>query len=408
MFEDVVIAGYGTAVQRLPLAPDEAPLSTVAMINAATRRALEMAQIDRRQVDCLLTHRPPAGDSFLLFGQKLVAEMKIAPTSTTAIMNHGAGMLSALKYGAMLLEHRLARYVLCPSGDAAAAWLDNSVAVNANTEADAHFEAPYRPITPALYGQAGQRYVYENDISEEDLARVCVDMRANALDHPEAMMRDRGPLTVEDVISSPMIASPSRLLHCAPWYKGSRAGAIVLSRREDAPPSDRPRVHVRAVGETVTHEHISGRLGLSGFGPWKDGPRLAVTGAYPAARQAYEYAGFGIEDVDVIATPVPFAFLMMMILEDLGLCDRGAAAAFVASGALRAPGGPGAPAINTNGGSLSFGQSYLNCVMDQLLEVVQQLDGSSLGRQVENARRGLVHSHGGVMAAHTVALLETA
>jgi acetyl-CoA acetyltransferase len=390
MFEDVVIAGYGTAVQRLPLGADEAPLSTTAIINAAVRRALEMAEIDRRQVDCLLTHRPPAGDSFLLFGQKLVAELKIAPTSTTAIMNHGAGMISALKYGAMLLEHRLARYVLCPSGDAAPAWLDNSVAVNANTEADAHFEAPYRPITPALYAQAGQRYVYENEITEEDLARVCVDMRANALEHPEAMMRDRGPLTVEEVISSPMIASPSRLLHCAPWYKGSRAGAIVLSRREDAPSTGRPLIHVRAVGETVTHEHISGRLGLSGFGPWQDGPRLAVTG------------------VDVVATPVPFAFLLMMILEDLGLCDRGGAPAFVASGALRAAGRPGAPAINTNGGSLSFGQSYLNCVMDQVLEVVQQLDGTALGRRVEGARRGLVHSHGGVMAAHTVALLETA
>jgi acetyl-CoA acetyltransferase len=166
-------------------------------------------------------------------------------------------------------------------------------------------------------------------------------------------------------------------------------------------------VHVRAVGETVTHEHISGRLGLSGFGPWTEGPRLGVTAAYPAARQAYEFAGFGIEDVDVVATPVPFAFLLMMIVEDLGLCERGGAPAFVASGGLRAPGGPGTPAINTNGGSLSFGQSYLNCVMDQLLEVVAQLDGSALGRRVDRARRGLVHSHGGVMAAHTVALLET-
>jgi acetyl-CoA acetyltransferase len=131
-----------------------------------------------------------------------------------------------------------------------------------------------------------------------------------------------------------------------------------------------------------------------------------VTGAYPAAQQAYEFAGFGIDDVDVVATPVPFAFLVMMILEDLGLCERGGAPGFVASGALRAAGAPGAPAINTNGGSLSFGQSYLNCVMDQLLEVVQQLDGSARGRQVDGARRGLVHSHGGVMAAHTVALLE--
>src|ERR1700685_3440550 len=124
-FENVIIAGYGQAVQQFPLADGESPMTTTALIGEASRRALASAGIDRRQVDALFTHRPPAGETFTQFGQKLLADMKIAPTSTTAVMNHGAGMLSALKYGALLIESGLARYVLCVSGDAMPLWVDS-------------------------------------------------------------------------------------------------------------------------------------------------------------------------------------------------------------------------------------------------------------------------------------------
>ncbi|MFT5138937.1 MAG: acetyl-CoA acetyltransferase [Rhodothermales bacterium] len=405
-FEDVIIAGHGSAVQRLPLQAGEEPKSTVRLINEATRVALEMADIDRRQVDALFTHRSPGGDTFNQWSQKLVAELKIAPKSSTAITNHGGGLLSGLKYGALLLERGLANYVLILSGDASPVMLRDLVLQTANIEADLHFEAPYGPITPALYAQFGQRFVYEHGIKEEDLAQVCVDLRANALQHPEATMRSKGPLTVEQVMASPMIASPNRLLHCAPFYKGSRAGAVLLTRAENNINPDGSATYVRALGETVTHEHVIGRFGLGGFGPWKERPNVTVSGAYAAAQQAYEFGGFGPDDVDVVSSSVPFAFHVMMILEDLGLCERGGSAEFVARGGLRAKGGPGSPLILPNGGSLSFGQSAINCIMDALLEGIQQLDGTALGLKAPDATRALVHAHGGVMACNTVALLE--
>jgi acetyl-CoA acetyltransferase len=400
-FNNVVVAGYASAVQKVPLAEGEEALSTVGIVCKAVREALRRAGIDRRQIDALFTHRPPLGDSFLLFGQKLVAELKIAPTATTSFMNHGAGMISSLKYGSLLIEAGLADYVLCPSGDAAATAVTDPVALNANVEADAHFEAPYDPITPALYGQFGQRFVHERGLTDEDLAMVAVAMRAKAIQHPEAAMRDRGPLTIDQVIASPMIASPSRLLHCAPWYPHSRGGAIILTRAENLP--EGPKTYVRAVGDGVTHEHISGRMGLYGFGPWSDGPNLTTTGACLAARQALEFAGLSIDNMDVIETAVPFAFLVGMVIEDLGLCERGGIAEYLRAGGLdrsaRVP-------INTNGGMLSFGQSYLNCVMDQMIEALQQLDGTALGETVPGAKRALVHSHGGCNAAHSAVIFE--
>jgi len=400
-FRNVAVASYAMVTQHMPLADGDVAKSTVAIISDAVRLALARAGIERRQIDALFTHRPPMGDAFMLFGQKLLAELKIAPSSTTAIMNHGAGMLSCLKYGALLLEAGLADYVLCPSGDAGAALPVDAVAYNATIESDAHFEAPYDPITPSLYGQFAQRFVYERELSEEDLATVSVSMRARAIDHPEAQMRSRGPLTIEQVIASPMIASPSRLLHCAPWYRHSRAGAIILTRAENLPAG--PKIFLRSVGECVTHEHVTGRMGLYGFGPWKDGPNLTTTGAHLAGKQALSFAGLGIEDIDVLETVVPFAFAIPMILEDLGVIEKGGSREFLRQGGLDAK---GKLAFNTNGGMLSFGQSFLNCVMDQAVEALQQLDGTALGRQADNPSIAMVHSHGGVLAGHTVAIFE--
>jgi acetyl-CoA acetyltransferase len=175
------------------------------------------------------------------------------------------------------------------------------------------------------------------------------------------------------------------------------------AREENLPPG--PKTYLRAVGESVTHEHISGRMGLYGFGPWADGPSLTTTGAYLAGRQAFEFSGFSIRDVDVLETVVPFAFLIPMVLEELGVCERGGSAEYLRQGGLDSPSARG---FNTNGGMLSFGQSFLNCVMDQLIEALEQLDGTAKGRRVEAPKVAMVHSHGGVMAANTVALFERA
>ncbi|MGH3759328.1 thiolase family protein [Actinophytocola sp.] len=402
-FEDIVVAGYAAAAQTLPLAPDERPKSTLGLVNEAIGGAVDMAGVDRRRIDAVITHRPPSADHVLQFNQKIVEELKIAPTSTTSITNHGAGMLSGFKYGALLLERGLADYVLLASGDAGALWIHDEAGQNANLESDTHFEAPYKPITPALYAQVGQRYLYERKIGEEALAHIAVENRKWALRHPDATMRHKGELTKQQVLESPMIASPSRLLHCAPFYKGGRAGAVVLARAADVPWTGRPAILVRSVGECVTHEYISGRMGLYGFGPWADGPNLTVTAAALAARQAYEFGEISAADLDIVNTPLPFAFAILMVLEELELCPPGQVADWVLGGGIDFDGGL---PFNTHGGSLSFGQSHLNCIMDCVIESLEQLDGVAKGRQVEDPRTALVHSHGGVLAAHTVAIFE--
>ena len=96
---------------------------------------------------------------------------------------------------------------------------------------------------------------------------------------------------------------------------------------------------------------------------------------------------------------MPFTYANMMMLEDLGFCEKGEGASFVRDGGIDFD--TGLP-FNTNGGYLSFGQAANG--MHTATEAVQQLRGEAMGKQVEGANRALVHFHGGAMSAHSVAL----
>ena len=180
-------------------------------------------------------------------------------------------------------------------------------------------------------------------------------------------MRRKGPITVEDVLASPLIASPLRLLDCSSWYTGGGVGsAVVITSAERARDTDRP-VYISGFGQCTTHEWVTDRLGLFGIEPSVE-PNLVTTGAKVAAADAYALAGMTPDDVDLVETSAPFTFLNMIMLEDLGFCEKGEGKDFVAGGGVAFDGGL---PFNTNGGYLSFGQAANG--MHMALEAVQQL-----------------------------------
>ena len=170
------------------------------------------------------------------FNQRVVNELKVSPTLSSEITSHGAGALGGLQYAAMAVLTGSADYVLCTSGDASGLLLapGSKFSSSAAGEADPQFEAIYGPSTPSLYAQAAQRYLYESGATNEHMAMVGVENRKWALHQPDAAMRYKGPITVEDVLNSPMIASPLHMLDCAPWYPGAIATAMVVTSRERA------------------------------------------------------------------------------------------------------------------------------------------------------------------------------
>jgi len=208
-------------------------------------------------------------------------------------------------------------------------------------------------------------------------------------------MRSKGPLTVEDVLASKMLASPIRILDSSTWFKGGFGTAVIVTRADKVSREHNP-IYISGFGEAVTHEWLTDRMHFSGVEPALTA-NLHTTGAKVAADRAYAMAGLTPGDIDLAETSVPFTFANMMALEDLGFCKKGEGKDFVRGGGISYD--TGLP-FNTNGGYLSFGQAPHG--MHMAVEAIQQLRGQAQGKQVTQARRGLAHFHGGPLAGHCV------
>jgi len=216
---------------------------------------------------------------------------------------------------------------------------------------------------------AAARHMFEFGTTAEQLASVAVSDRAWAELNPAALRRK--PLTVEDVLASPMIASPLHRDECALVSDG--AAALVLDAR---PSAQAAVVRVIGYGEVHTHNTLFGASSLT------------ATAAGQSVRDAMTEAGVKLADIDLVGLYDAFAILPIVLLEDLGFCRKGDGGRFVADGHTM-PGGD--LPMNTQGGGLSHCHpGYYGMFL--LVEAVRQLRGACGGRQVPDANIALCHA----------------
>lgn len=401
MPDTVAIAGYGDAY--VDEGDETSPLELAV---EAVRNALEDANIDIDAIDSVLTGRRPIADYRPQWNNILASYLSIPTRHSTQVTNHLAGVTGTLKHAYAAIESGMAETVLCVASDSAASAGDSASSAEAVTDLDVHetYEAPYGPSMPGIYGLFAQRHMHEYGTTREQAARVAVEARKWGTRHPEATMSGKEEISVQDVLDARTIAEPFGLLDCAPFGPAGTAGAMIVTssdRAEDCQPNP---VYVRGVGEYNTHEKVTERMALRDQPPHEDGPDLTTTGAREAARQAYSMANLTSDDVDVVEPSMPFSGIGVLLLEDLGFCEKGEGGAFVANGGIDFDGGL---PVNTNGGWLSFGQPIISGPMDLIVEGVRQLRGEALGVQVPGADVALAHGVGGPLACHSVALLST-
>jgi acetyl-CoA acetyltransferase len=252
------------------------------------------------------------------------------------------------------------------------------------------FEAPYASLRPSgMYALAAQRHMHEFGTTPEQLAEVAVAAREWALRNPAAYRHGAGPLTVDDVLASPMLTSPLHTLDCCLVTDGS--GAVVVTSLERARDLAVAPVRVLGCGEHGTHG-----VGMAAM------PDLTATGAAESSARAWREAGVGPADVDLAMLYDSFTITVLLTLEALGFCGRGEAGAFVEDGRCR-PGG--AFPMNTNGGGLSYchpGQYGIFL----LIEAARQLRGSvEPERQVPDCELAVCHGTGGILSTHSTVVL---
>ncbi len=366
------------------------------------KAALDDAGLQKDDIDGLLVGRAPMSDQRQQWNNILAAYAKITPRYASEITIHAAGMNSMLKHAAMAVTSGVARFVLCVGSDAAAAMPHVRAAIG-GMDADPEFEQPYEPIIPTIYAQIARRLMHEYGMTEEDMSAVAVQCQDWAVYHPFSAKGYKGRVTLDEVMASPMISSPLRLWHCAPWGPPGTGGAVIVTDIETARRLvDRPLL-ILGAGECQTHEYLTDRMALrTSRLPLGDLPNITATGCRVAGELAYAMAGLCPQDIDLVQTASQFAHVELMCLAELGFTTLPEAGAFVRSGAT----GPGGELpTNTNGGWLSFGQPGVSCVMDSLMEGIRQLRGEALGLQVEAPEFSLIHANGGMQACHSVTIL---
>lgn len=239
------------------------------------------------------------------------------------------------------------------------------------------FENVFGTTTPAMYALAAQRHMHEYGTTGAQLAEVKVAASLHAQHNPQALLQT--VVTVEDVLSSPLIADPLHRLDCCVITDGG--AAVVVVSTEVAKRLERRSVAVLGHGEAPTTA-AAGRIDLTHTGAVRSGP------------PAFAEAGVTHADIDYASIYDSFTITVVETLEDLGFCPKGQGGAFVASGALRAPDG-GLP-FNTDGGGLCNNHPVNRGGMTKVLEAVRQLRGEAHPAvQVPDCDIALAHGTGG-------------
>jgi acetyl-CoA acyltransferase len=231
---------------------------------------------------------------------------------------------------------------------------------------------------PAYFALMARRYMEETGTPAETLAKVAVKNRRHAALNPFAQYQE--PLTVDEVLASPMVAEPLTKFSCCPTTDGA-AAAVVASAEAVRRLSVRRPVRV-----------LASALASGGY---RDGDLAHLEVDRRVARQAYETAGMGPDEIDVAEVHDAFTISEIVHCEDLGFCAPGNGARMLEDGKTALG---GRLPISTSGGLLSRGHALGATGIAQAVEIVTQLRGEAGPRQVENARVGLIHCVGGFVA----------
>jgi len=240
---------------------------------------------------------------------------------------------------------------------------------------------------PAFAGLTARRYLDRFDAPRAALAEVAVKNHRHGLANPKAHLRER--VTVEDVLTSPVVADPLRLYDFCPISDGS--AAVLVTSRSWA------RDHVDA------HAALAGAAGATDTHVVHERAELTELDAVDRAGDAaFQRAGVGPADVDVLEVHDMFSILEPLQLEALGFADRGAGWRLAGDGVTARSGGL---PVNTSGGLESKGHPIGGSGVAQIVEIFDQVTGRAGERQVEAADVGLACNVGGFGNCAVVSVL---
>ncbi|GIW43371.1 MAG: thiolase [Candidatus Binatia bacterium] len=372
----IVGAGESDELGRLP------HKSALTLHMEAAHNALADAGLRKEDVDAVFTAgRNMANEvpEYLGIRPRYVDGTQMGGCSFMAHVEHAMAGIAAGLFEVALITHGESGYSRV--GMPATRWGEDSN--------NAQFELIYGHAGPTTgYGLVATRHMHVYGTTKEQMAEVAVATRKWAALNPRAFMRE--PITIEDVLTSRLIAWPFNLLDCCLVTDGG--GAIVVTSAERAKDLRKQPVYVLGTGEAVSHQMVSQ---MPNFDRWD---AAIVSGA-----RAFAMAGVSHRDIDLCELYDAFTIVPILAVEALGFCKPGEGGPFL-SGQRTAPGGDFP--MNTNGGGLSYTHTGMYG-MFAIVEAVRQLRGECGARQVPNAKIALCHGTGGTWSSAATLILGT-
>ena len=369
----IAIVGVGETV---PVQADARPLT--AMVAEAVFAALDDAGLKPADVDGFVSeassmpYDAPAEALIAAFGTPVPQDSFIAYG-----LKYGAGLVAAPQLAAMAIEKGLASVVVCWYGHRLSQLADGPRTLNAEDPLKADLEMPHGWYgQPVYFAGIAQRYAHEYGLTPEQLGATAVEARVNAARTPGSLRTE--PLTFDDYVNSPIVASPLRKPDCCLVNDG--AIAFVMTSAERACALRHPVVTVAGVG--------TGSSDVIGDTWFTQNPDYLVTPAAVSGPRAFAEAGMSPSDIDFAALYDCFTINTILQFEDLGFVEKGEGAAFaLEKGQTLADRLP----TNTHGGLLAH--SFL-LGGGHVLEAVRQLRRERGEGQVPSAEIGLVTALG--------------
>ena len=342
---------------------EDTPVEDIA--RPAVIAALRDAGLDRRDIDAAFVSHLYQGE---VLGQRILRGLRFPEITITNVENACAGGSSAVREGWLSIANGEHDIVLVVGAEKMGRGLISFVS--------ADVELALGNTAPAQYALAARRHMHEFGTSPEAFAGIGVKSRHHASLNPNARFRDT--ITLDEVLASRPIADPITLYQCC--WNGSGAAALVLAAEKQCNERAGPEVWIEASALASVMADKEQR-DLTSFGATRT-----------AAAQAYEAAGIGPEDIDLVELHDAFTTGELLHYEGLCLCPKGDGERLVADGETALG---GRVPVNVSGGLLSKSHPLGATGVAQFCELVWQLRGDAHGRQVEGAKTALAHSQGG-------------
>lgn len=377
-FKNIAFAGVGEAKRSKTAARNALELAVEAAI-----AALMDAGLGPLDIDGVIT-ASPAGDPHFVFSTLVTEALGIPARVNTTLQNAGASPCLGVLYAARAIASGACHTVLVVESDSRGARFkgDKIQAMRAARPWTDDFEDPFGLTVPGKYALIAQRRMHRFGTSVSDLAAVAVAAREHGRRQADAPRRE--PLSIAEVLASPFIAEPLRVLDCCPvtdW-----GSAVIVTTVERARDLKKRLVRLIGAGE--------------GHGPYHlhEAKELPCDATRQSGEVAFATAGVRPRDIDVAQVFDAFTIAALVAMEELGFCEPGEGGSLFADGHTALG---GRIPTNTSGGMMTWGNAHVLV----LPEAIRQVRGEAGVNQVADAKLGLAHGIGGPMALSCTLIL---